>query len=249
MNARTARVIRSGAIDPAGNMALDEALLLIPGPPTVRLYQWSPPALSLGYFQRYAELDQEQIRRAGLELVRRPTGGGAIAHCTELTFAITIEQREPPYDGPIDGSYVAVHAAIAAGLARLGAAPQVRGNAVLASDRAAGEFYCFYKSAPVDLIAGERKLLGSAQRRLGGRVLHHGSLPIKQNPITPEASYLEGVLHRELSFDEVAAAVLAGLSEKLRWTFAAAEPTARERELAAQLARAKYRSDSFLRRR
>ena len=76
------RLLRTGALHPATNLALDEALLRS-GTETLRLYAWDPPGLSLGFFQRAAEFDAPP----GFVMVRRPTGGGAIAHTGELTLS------------------------------------------------------------------------------------------------------------------------------------------------------------------
>lgn len=249
MGPRVARLIRSGALDPALNMALDEALLLGDGPFTIRIYDWRPPALSLGYFQRAAQVDRGRLEQLGFGLVRRLTGGGAIAHAGEVTFAITGAEREAPYAGPIERSYELVHDAIAAGLAQLGAPAHRRALARLDSDAEHGDFYCFYKSSPVDLASAGRKLLGSAQRRVGGRVLHHGSLPCERNPITPESSYLEAVLGRRVGLAEAADAVLAGLAQGLGLELEPGEPTPAEHALAERLAAEKYRDPKFLFRR
>jgi lipoate-protein ligase A len=243
------RLIDSGALAPALNMGVDEALLLAAGPPAVRLYAWQPPALSLGYFQRHEEVDHAALARLGFGLVRRPTGGGAIAHYGELTFAITASLEVPPYDGPIARSYELVHEAFAAGLARLGVQAAPRAEQALASDARGGEFYCFYKSAAVDLVARGRKLIGSAQRRHRGRVLHHGSLPLVANPLTPEAGSLAGLAGRSVTFGEARSAVIAGLETTLGIELEPSELTPTERALAEDLAAEKYASDAFLRRR
>jgi lipoate-protein ligase A len=122
--------------------------------------------------------------------VRRPTGGGAIAHFGEITFALTCDLGQPPYDGSIASSYERVHAALATGLSQLGVTARPRAQQTLASDANGGGFYCFYKSASVDLVASGRKLIGSAQRRHGGRVLHHGSLASGREPADPAAGSL-----------------------------------------------------------
>jgi lipoate-protein ligase A len=246
---RRLRLIDSGALQPALNMGVDEALLLTGGPPTLRLYAWRPPALSLGYFQRHEEVDHEALARLGFGLVRRPTGGGAIAHFGEITFAITAALDQPPYDGPIMRSYERIHGALAAGLARLGVSAEPRARRALASDASGNGFYCFYKSAPVDLVASGRKLIGSAQRRHRGRVLHHGSLPLLENPVTPEAGSLGALAGRSIGFDEARAALIAGLETALEVQFEPGELSPAERDLACDLAAQKYSSDAFLRRR
>ncbi len=83
------RVIQDGTLDGPTNMARDEALMTRVGrsesPPTLRLYQWDPPTISLGYFQSYADYESLPAPAGTLSVVRRLTGGGAILHDLELT--------------------------------------------------------------------------------------------------------------------------------------------------------------------
>src|SRR5688572_32810466 len=97
------RLITTWGADPSFNMGLDETLLERPeSPPTVRFYPWKPDTLSLGYFQKHA--DVPGAARAGA-VVRRITGGGAIHHVRELTFSIVVPLAHHVYQGPISGSY------------------------------------------------------------------------------------------------------------------------------------------------
>ena len=86
-------------------MARDEALMLRVGrsesPPTLRLYQWDPPTISLGYFQRYADYESLPPPGGLLPVVRRLTGGGAILHDLELTYSLALPINHPLVcDGP-----------------------------------------------------------------------------------------------------------------------------------------------------
>ena len=92
------RWIRSGALGSAENMALDEALLRAdPIVPTLRTYAWDPWTLSLGYFQRADEAKLATVQGEGFGVVRRPTGGGAIFHGLELTYAVVCPLGEPGF--------------------------------------------------------------------------------------------------------------------------------------------------------
>ena len=176
----TWRLITTWGADPAFNMGLDEALLeSAESAPTVRFYSWRPDTLSLGYFQRFSDVPGAE--RAGA-LVRRITGGGAIHHVKELTFSIAAPLDHPLYKGPIADSYARVHEAIRAALGEVGVPAEIRGARDLVSDRA-GTGMCFHKSTAIDLVWGERKGVGSAQRRKGGRVLHHGSIKLGTSPL------------------------------------------------------------------
>lgn len=230
-------------------MALDEALLRGEGRPddarpVLRLYTWSPDALSLGYFQRYDEVTAA-LRGAGHALptlVRRMTGGGAIHHLRELTFSIAADAAHPLYRGPIAGSYERVHRAVAAALRRHGAEARERGADALTSDDAASPM-CFHGSTAVDLVWNGRKGVGSAQRRTGGRVLHHGSIKLGSTP-------LEGAIATlgDIAPEELAETLLEVLGEAFGATFEDAPP--REEELLYARARERFfASDAHLRRR
>ena len=224
---------------PELQMGLDGALLeTATDAPVVRFYTWSPDTLSLGYFQRWADVPGTECAGA---VARRITGGGAIHHRDELTFSIAAPLAHPLYRGPVADSYVRVHAAIARALADWGVDADARGTRQVASD-AAGTGMCFHASTSLDLVWEGRKGVGSAQRRTGGRVLHHGSIKLGATEL-----------------DRGVAAVQASpaeLAERLESTFARAfgchletdEPRPAELELAAELG-ARATSAEFLHRR
>ena len=167
---------------PGYQMALDEALLLSrTSEPALRFYTWKPSALSLGYFQRFA--DVHEVERSA-RIVRRLTGGGAIHHEDELTFAIAAPLGDPLYRGPVSESYARVHGALAAALLPLGVHASLREEERARSDRPASGM-CFHRSTSIDLVWDGRKGVGSAQRRTRGRVLHHGSIKLGGSPLEP----------------------------------------------------------------
>jgi lipoate-protein ligase A len=168
-------VIRDRPASGAWNMALDAALLRAAerdGLRALRLYAWDPPTLSFGRnepaLRRY---DREAIAARALAVVRRPTGGRAVWHDRELTYAVTA-----PEDlfGPLRATYREIHAMLAEALASLGAAVH------LAADRPAdgvGAGACFATAAGGEVLAvGGGKVVGSAQVRGAGAFLQHGSV-------------------------------------------------------------------------
>ncbi|MBM4016062.1 MAG: lipoate--protein ligase family protein [Planctomycetes bacterium] len=251
--ARPVRWLVDGPSDPAWNLAFDE-VLLHGGGATVRVYGWSPPGLSLGYFQEYAAIDRAPFEAAGFVVVRRPTGGGAIAHRDELTFCIAddvLPEGAPGafFTADVAAGYRRVHAAFERALARLGAASRPRGDVPLPSDELGDRWLCFHKSSAVDLVASGRKLLGSAQRRIGRRVMHHGSLPLGRNPLTPGAVSVGELLGRVVPFAEMADALRCELATEFGIELAAGAATADERASAAKLVATKYRHAEWTRRR
>ncbi len=159
-------------IDAAGQMAADVMLLEEVGrgaTPALRLYRWAPPALSLGHFQSAADVDHDACARLGVEVVRRPTGGKALLHGGDLTYAVAFP-RPSGADGRVDAIHDAVAAALIAGLAWLGV------GAVVARHSGEGGPVCFTGQQGADLRVGDKKLCGSAQVRRAGAVLQHGSI-------------------------------------------------------------------------
>lgn len=176
-------------------MARDEALLQAVGdgaqPPTLRLYAWSPPTISLGYFQPYAEYDALPPPAGTLAVVRRATGGGAILHDAELTYSLALPIDHPWAGRSPNDLYERVHRAIIAavgGQARLfrdAAGANVKQQCCDAARR--GPFFCFARRHGMDVVvpdstqpSGWSKLAGSAQRRTARGVLQHGSLILER---------------------------------------------------------------------
>lgn len=179
----TWRLIR-GAGRPAENMALDTAMTWGVGeglaPPTLRLYRWDPPAVSLGYAQPGdGGLDLEACARAGLAVVRRPTGGRAVLHAADLTYAVAVPRRGLWAGAGVAASCRRVHEAVASGLIRLGVRAELTGpRAPVRVGRAGGEALCFAAVSAHEITVAGRKLVGSAQRRTRDAILQHGSIPL-----------------------------------------------------------------------
>lgn len=238
------RLLRTWEREPGWNMALDEALLTCgEAPPTLRFYTWRPAALSLGYFQRWSEL--EPLAR-GLAVVRRLTGGGAIHHADELTFSIAASAGHALFRGEVGRSYERIHGLLARCFEDLGVRAELRGARALRSDRVQGGM-CFHRSTALDLVWGGRKGVGSAQRRRGGRVLHHGSIKLGASALEDGVAALWSHAPR-LRPDALAHTITATFERELGCVLAREEPLAEERALAAVRA-AFYRSDAFVRRR
>ncbi len=172
----TWRLLDTGAGPGDWNMAVDEAMLeahrLDLAPPTLRVYSWSRPTLSLGYAQKLEGLDVEALRAAAVELVRRPTGGRAVLHAGDLTYAVVTSGLP---DG-VSASYRVIAAALVDGLARCGLAPAIVPGATRPGRSAA----CFASSTRADLVVDGRKVVGSAQLRREGAVLQHGTIYLER---------------------------------------------------------------------
>lgn len=159
-------------------MARDEHLLYSEEfrPAAVRIYGWSPPTISLGCFQRYARVAELPDELRKLAVVRRPTGGGAILHDREITYCLVVDDSVPiARKAPVD-LYLLVHSIWRDVLASSGLRSEPAPEHLPFPSPRSGPFFCFEKPGRTDLIVGGDKLLGSAQRRIPGRVMQHGSL-------------------------------------------------------------------------
>jgi len=238
------RLLETWCAEPGWNMALDEALLASADPtPVLRFYTWEPAALSLGYFQRWSTL---QARAAGQVVVRRFSGGGAIHHADELTFALAAPATHALFRGEVRRSYERVHGLLARALAHHGVQADLRGARAVSSDRAATGM-CFHESTDLDLVWDGAKGVGSAQRRTGGRVLHHGSIKLGRTALEEGVAVLR--THApELTAEGLARELAEVFADGLGLELVAEGP--RPEELAFARARAEfYRSPEFVRRR
>jgi lipoate-protein ligase A len=205
-------------------MAFDDALLADAertGRPTLRLYRWSPPCLSFGRNEpARSRYDRAAIERRGLDVVRRPTGGRAVWHDAEVTYAVTASVTA---FGTLAESYRAIHARLAAALRALGA-PAELAPPRRASHLGAGP--CFAAPAGGEVVVAGRKLIGSAQVRRGTAFLQHGSIlldgsqdiinDVSRRPsAVSSACSLSAVLGRVVRFEEVARAILETWGEPL----------------------------------
>ncbi|MBI5445083.1 MAG: lipoate--protein ligase family protein [Deltaproteobacteria bacterium] len=254
------RLLPLESLDPSVNMAVDEALLRLhaegEAPPTVRFYQWSPPAVSLGRFQRLNAFDLGACRRLGLTVVRRSTGGRAVLHQGDLTYSVVAGTADgvPP---PVAASYDLVSRGLAEGLRLLGVEVEPGREAT----KAAGPAVCFLRSAAGDLTHRGRKFVGSAQSWRGESMLQHGSVLLKSQTdlwvelLGPAASTsslrarlasrttsLGEVLGRTVEPDEVARALAQGLERVLKVRLEPGALTAEERALAREFAAAEFTS-------
>lgn len=193
------------------------------GRPVLRLYGWHPPALSLGWFQPVEPFVQ-LARSAGLALVRRPTGGGAIHHDQELTFCIVASPGQDGYPASITEAYAWAHDAVAAAVGCLGPVPSLRGGdaPLSVAPRSAG--LCFAETTAFDLVDERgRKLVGSAQRRRDGRVLHHGSLPLVASALSPDSASWSELAGRPVPWSEAAEIVAASFASRVQVPWSAPE--------------------------
>ena len=246
----------------AMNMAIDEAVLLHhlrgEAPPTLRVFRWAAPSISLGRFQSVErEILRDVCERQGIELVRRPTGGRAVYHRDEFTYSIIISKRYGVPSG-IVAAYTYLAQGLQAALTLLGIHSELSDERVNKHPSAA----CFASSTQADLTSGGFKLIGSAQVWKDDALLQQGSLPLDDHAAEffdmlrfPDAAAREEALaaYRQKTtplrtfaphvlWDDVAHAFHVGFSSALRNDFIEGELTVSEWTLAQRLAEEKYRN-------
>jgi lipoate-protein ligase A len=147
-------------------------------PVTLRLYTWSRPTISVGWMQDPAALlDLSACRDAGVDVVRRPTGGRAILHAQEITYAVAASLEDERFGSSVRESHAVIGACLAEALARLGVRTEVS-RPTPDRERRMLRQPCFTSSGRHELLVCGRKLVGSAQRRSQRAFLQHGSLLI-----------------------------------------------------------------------
>lgn len=252
-------MIRDGYHDGPTNMAVDEAIMRAHAegrvPPTLRFYGWRPPALSLGYAQHAErEVDLEACRRAGVDVVRRPTGGRAVLHDREVTYSVVISTDLFP--GSVVETYRRLSAGLVEGLRILGLPAGVQDGPPRPGLRSAA---CFDSPSWYELVVADKKVVGSAQVRRWGVLLQHGSILLEFSPAqvvsllrVPAgwrarleqdlADHAGGLSQfgKPLTFDEVTAAMTEGFRRALGLELEPGVLSAWEDEQVARLRAEKY---------
>ncbi|PYP72870.1 MAG: hypothetical protein DMD36_01150 [Gemmatimonadetes bacterium] len=220
----------------AENMAVDEALLDESdrtGGAFLRLYRFSPPCLSLGRNEpARARYDRAAITRLGITVVRRPTGGRAVWHEHEVTYAVAAPLAALG-EGSVRDSSVAIHRRLAAALRSLGVAATL---APRARAPGLGAGACFAALVGGEVVVDGQKVIGSAQVRLGGgrAFLQHGSIllggsqdlltavsretAVSRQPQAASGTTLSAALERPVTFHEVVDAIIAAWDAPLTST-------------------------------
>lgn len=248
------RLLDTVAMPASLNMAIDKALLEMharnESPATLRFYQWSPPAVSLGYFQRRHSIDLAACRKAGLDLVRRPTGGRAVLHLNDLTYSVVagVEEGIPR---SLPNAYRLLCEGLLAGFRLLG----FEAESGQEKTRSSQSDICFMRTAIGDIVFLGKKFLGNAQTWTGSSMLQHGSITLSpqgqtwsdilkadipketlRDKIKTATTSLEEILCRSMNLDEIKAGLTEGMARTLGADFCRAGLTPEELQLAKQIA-------------
>lgn len=246
MSTPSCRLLPYAISGPAENMAADEALLesAAAGRASLRFYGWQQATLSLGYFQSESVARAEPAR-AALPWVRRPTGGDALVHDREVTYALALPPG-PPWQTR-GGSWLRdMHEIIATALAALGVPAQVCSAAQV---QLRGPVLCFLHHTPGDLVLQGAKVVGSAQRRRHGALLQHGGILLAASPAAPDLPGIAELTGRYLAPAEVQNAVAEAFTRRTGWELRLGDWTEAERDRIAALAAGRYADPAWNRKR
>jgi lipoate-protein ligase A len=263
MMATAWRLLITEPTDGATNMAIDEALWrgrhAGTSPPTVRFFAWDPPTVSVGYGQPLdRHVDVASCRRLGVGLVRRPTGGSAIYHDgpeRELTYCVTATAADLGVGSDLLETYRWIARALVRGVNALGA-----GAEMIPTGRGLGPdpAFCFARTGAFEIEAGGKKLVGSAQRRLGTSFLQHGAVllgvdaerlrelfPTTRDPLATLTT-LEAAIGRRPAFDEVARALADAFEAEHQLTLVPGGLSVAETAHVETLVAERYARETFL---
>ena len=181
----TWRFIDSGPCSAAYNMALDEAVAAAvrndQAPPTLRLYGWDTPSVTIGCFQKISEVDSVYCNQNDIPVVRRPTGGRAVLHGNDLTYSFSVKTRTGLFSGSLLDSYKKISAAFSNAFLKTGISAELN----LLKDIRRGQHakvrkspFCFQSVSFGEITVDSKKIIGSAQKRWTDGLLQQGSIPI-----------------------------------------------------------------------
>ena len=236
------------------NMALDEAISEAVrqelSPPTLRLYRWSRPSLSIGHFQKISEVNIDYCNKMDYPVVRRLTGGRAILHDEELTYSFSARTGTPPFSSSLHENYSVISNAILLGLKGCG----IDADISFERKRSEGDRNpaCFKGVSYGEITINGKKVIGSAQKRYSNGFMQHGSILLgfqaeklcnalvhgdKEifRDITSINDHLEGI-----SYDDFSVSIKKGFEDSLGIRLISDNPTKFELQLAKDLEKNKY---------
>lgn len=236
--------------------------------PTLRLYAWDPPCLSLGHAQPFADVDMERVKAHGWEVVRRVTGGRAILHTDELTYSVTGSAEEPVLAGGVLESYNRLAQSLLFAIRELGLPVEMKEHI---TEPAALNLnpVCFEVPSTYEITVEGKKLIGSAQARKKHGILQHGSLPLtgdltricealvfkdesaRKNAaqrLLARATTVQSVTGVETDWETAAQAFVKGFEAQLGIRFERQQLSQSESERAEELVNQKYANSTWMER-
>jgi len=265
------RFLDTGFLTGYENMSLDEAIFTSSqqkkSPPTLRIYGWIPPAVSLGYFQKAENaVDLEACKRRGVDVVRRLSGGRAVLHHHELTYSLICREGTSPLGSSVLETYKTISECLISTLNDLGlqvqwVASREKHTAAQEKDKTAS---CFSSPSWYEITVEGKKICGSAQKRGDGVLLQHGSLLIDYDPellaevllsrkgeeeflteIRTSTTAINRHLSQKIDFDQLKKLVLKSFKDQLQISLTPGELSEHEAHLKDHLLKEKYATDNW----
>jgi lipoyl(octanoyl) transferase len=252
----------------AWNMAVDESILehiyRNESIPTLRLYAWDPPCLSLGHAQPFSDVDMNRLQQRGWEVVRRATGGRAILHTDELTYSVIAPVNEPRVEGSVLESYNRLAQALLLAVQSLEIPVEMKEGKANQTETLTP--VCFEVPSTYEITVNGKKLIGSAQARKKEGVLQHGSLPLMgdltricqvlvfesesgrdnaSKRLLERATTVESALGVEISWEKAQQAFIHAFEAQLGLSFESGELSESESRRAEELVKEKYAHPSW----
>jgi lipoate-protein ligase A len=219
-----------GPLNMARDVAVLEAVAAGGSPPTLRLYGWDPPCLTLGKHQGVDAADLEFCRANGIDVARRPTGGRALLHHLELTYSVMAPLGAPPIPTALQEAYRLICGGLVRACRELGIDAELTGGEVnLVLPDPTSTIPCFEAPAEGEVVIDGRKLIGSAMRAHAGCILQHGAILLGWDGrlqagamgleddvgLRTNVTTLSAELGRSVTRGEIEPAVVHALSDRL----------------------------------
>jgi len=241
------------------NMAIDEAISEAVrqelSPPTLRLYRWSRPSLSIGHFQKISEVNIDHCNKMDFPVVRRLTGGRAILHDAELTYSFSAKTGTSFFSSSLHENYAVISNAILLGLKTCG----IEADISFERKRNSGQrnAACFKAVSYGEITIDGKKVIGSAQKRYTDGFMQHGSILLGFDAdklcntlvhgdknvlrdITSINDHVEGI-----SYDDLSLSIKKGFEDSLGIKLISDSPTKFELSLAKDLKKNKYSTSDW----
>ncbi len=223
-------------------MAADEVMLIAAaerGIASLRFYTWTEPTLSLGYFQAANERNHFPSL-ADCAWVRRPSGGGAIMHHRELTYCLALPAGAP---WQTKESWICrFHQTLVVALLEFDIESRL---VVCGEKKKLGPFLCFLHHAPGDLLVNGSKVAGSAQRKMRGALMQHGSILLAQSPHAPALGGISELDGKRISAEELQSTLIRQFASRIGWIMERDCWSLDEQQQTDLIARDKYQSAAW----
>lgn len=250
------RFIDTGPYSAAYNMALDEAIAIDVrkdnAPPTLRLYGWDVPAVSIGCFQKISDVDIEYCIEKHIPIVRRPTGGRAILHSNEITYSFSVKTTHKLFSKGLLDSYKKICIALGSALSKIGLSPELK---LIREAHRLRNPLCFHSASYGEITINNKKIIGSAQKRWTDGLLQQGSIPftidkdemdkvfrLKSTHGIREAFIGLKEILPELNTDDLKSAIRTSFEETFDTSLVPLSPSQEEVSLAQEFEAKKYLS-------